>query len=265
MNDLGIVSRVVVTEQIRYWVVEDVFPAGRPEFEKAEGVIMESSYEEVKKYEDVKLRILNMSHSVIAGLGVLLGYRGKYGIYNAMQDSDIRKVIDRIIDIVIRTVHRPGKLDPRRFAQDSIRRLSNPNIPDDPMRIAFNGSAKMSPRFMDTYYAGQAQGMSNQELDVVLLPVAGFLRYTMGIDDRGERFALEDDPIKDVLVACGSQAVLGDPSTASVFAELVSRPGVMGKNLLGHGDTGKRMLDMVARMMRGPGAVRMTLQEYLTS
>ena len=83
---------MVVTEKARYWAVEDIFPAGRPKFEKAEGVFMEKSYQEIKKYEDMKLRILNMSHSLIAGLGVLLGYRGKYGIYNAMQEQGDHRV-----------------------------------------------------------------------------------------------------------------------------------------------------------------------------
>lgn len=263
LDELGIVSNVVVTEKTRYWVVEDLFPAGRPAFERADGVIMEDSYESVKKYEDMKLRILNMSHSVIAGIGILLGYRGQYGIYRAMQDADIRRIIDRIIAIVIDTIEHPGKMDPRDFARDSIARLNNPNIPDDPMRIAFNASTKMLPRFMDTYYAGRAKGMSSDELDIVLLPVAGFLRYTMGIDDRGESYELEGDPIRDDLVACGQEASLGDPASAPAFEMLGSHPGVMGKDLLSYGDTGKRLMGMVSRMMSGTGAVRETLGAYL--
>jgi fructuronate reductase len=219
----------------------------------------------VKRYEDMKLRILNMSHSTIAGLGVLLGYRGPYAIYRAMQDQDLRQLIDRVISIVIRTVEAPAKLAPQEFARDTIERLNNPNIPDDPMRIAFTGSTKMQPRFMDTYYAAQAKGLSAQELQVVLLPVAGFLRYTMGIDDTGAKFAIESDPIKEALVACASQAQLGVPASAAAFADLIARPGVMGKNLFEHGDTGERLTNLVAKMLAGPGAVRKTLQECLAN
>ncbi|MBD3316849.1 MAG: hypothetical protein GF344_13765, partial [Chitinivibrionales bacterium] len=100
METLELISNVVVTERTRYWAVEDIFPAGRPPLEKAEGVFMAKSYDDVKKYEDMKLRILNMSHSVMAHLGVLLGYRGKYGIYRAIQDEDIKEIITRIIDLV---------------------------------------------------------------------------------------------------------------------------------------------------------------------
>jgi len=253
----------VVTERTRYWVVEDLFPNGRPEFERAEGVIMEASYEEVKKYEDMKLRILNMAHSVIAGLGVLLGYRGQYGIYRAMQDKDLRDCINCIICIVFQTIEHPKKMNPTDFARDTIRRLENANIPDDPMRIAFNGSTKMQPRLMDTYFAGVRKGISRSELDLVLLGVAGFLRYTVGIDDEGKSYALEGDPIKDALVACGQRAAIGDPASALAFRDLISRSDVMGKDLYGEGSSGNRMQEMVGEMLAGPGAVRKTLQEYL--
>jgi fructuronate reductase len=142
METIGVRSNIVVTEKVRYWAVEDLFPAGRPALQDAEGVFVCPDYDDVKRYEDMKLRILNMSHSTIAGLGVLLGYRGKYGIYNAMQDKDMTAVIGKIIDLVIRTIDRPKGIDPRDFAKDAIARLNNPNIPDDPMRIALNGSTK---------------------------------------------------------------------------------------------------------------------------
>lgn len=263
MEQLGIHSNIVVTEKVRYWAVEDIFPAGRPRFEAADGVFMEESYEEVKKYEDMKLRILNMSHSLIAGLGVLLGYRGKYGIYHAMQDKDLTDLIARIIAIVIKTVESPKQLDPATFARDTLERLNNPNIPDDPMRIAFNGSAKMLPRFLDTYFAGQALGLPREELDAVLLPVAGFLRYTLGVDDQGQTYAIEDDPHKDLLISCSAKAKLGDAMSAAAFKQIIGYHSIMGKNLYHNGDTGKTMEEMAGKMLAGPGAVRKTLTSFL--
>ncbi len=263
MDNLKVKSNMVVTERARYWAVEDIFPAGRPAFEKAEGVFMEETYEDVKKYEDMKLRILNMSHSVIAGLGVLLGYRGKYGIYNAMQDPDITALIDKIIAIVIQTIDRPKKMDPHEFAKAAIERLNNPNIPDDPMRIALNASAKMLPRFMDTYYAGLKKGLSQESLDVVLLPVAGFLRYTLAVDDQGQSYTLEDDPRKDLIADCGAKAQLGDPASVAAFKAIIANQGIMGEDLYAFGDTARRMEQMAGAMLAGTGAVRKTLQAYL--
>jgi fructuronate reductase len=263
MDRLGIHSGMVVTEKTRYWVVEDLFPAGKPEFERAEGVIVEESYEEVKKYEDMKLRMLNMAHSTIAGLGVLLGYRGPYGIYRAMQDNDIKTLIGRIIDIVSATIERPKKMNPNEFARDTFERLNNPNIPDDPMRIALNGSTKMHPRFMDTYFAGKQKGISESELQLVLLPVAGFFRYTLGIDDKGQQYSLEDDPLKEQLESCGALASIGTPSSAEAFKPLIARKEVMGKDVYNGDTTGETVQNMIGQMLEGTDAVRKTLQQYL--
>jgi fructuronate reductase len=263
MAQLGIRSNMVVTENVRYWAVEDIFPAGRPKFEKAAGVFMEDSYQAVKKYEDMKLRILNMSHSLIAGLGVLLGYRGRYSICSAMQDKEITTLINRIIAVVIQTVDHPKKLDPQDFAKATLERLNNPNIPDDPMRIAFCASAKMLPRFMDTYYAGQNKGLPETELNLVLLPVAGFIRYTLAIDDQGQTYGLEDDPLKDLLVSCGAKAKLGEPDSVAAFQPIIAHRDIMGQDLYGHGNTGKILEAMVAKMLEGPGSVRKILQDYL--
>ncbi len=263
LNALGINSSVVVTEETRYWAVEDVFPNGRPAFELAKGVFMCESFEEVKQYEDMKLRILNMSHSVIAGLGVLLGYRGNYGIYKAMQDKEIVDIINKIISIVIDTIDSPKKLNSRDFAKNAIERLINPNIPDDPMRIAVNASTKVLPRFMETFFEGRQKGISEDRLKVILLPVAGFLRYTLGIDDKGEKYELETDPLKDLFIECGKKVKVGDAASAKFFEPMISDKSVMGENLYHEGGLGAELEKLAGRMLEGKDSVRKTLQEYL--
>ncbi len=263
MDELSVASTVIVTEKTRYWVVEDLFPAGRPDFERAEGVLLEQAYEDIKKYEDMKLRILNMSHSTIAGLGVLLGYRGKYGIYRAMRDPDLATLIDKIVELVSKTIKNPRKMDCARFAADTRARLNNPNIPDDPMRIALNASTKMKPRFMDTWFAGKKAGLPDSMLDIVLLPVAGFLRYTLGVDDSGQSFSLEDDPMKEALTRAGNQAVLGKSGSSAVFHDLIASANVMGSNLYEAGPVGKRVEELTAAMLSGPGAVRALIRNFL--
>ena len=60
----------VVTEPFTQWIVEDRFPAGRPDFAAA-GVQMVS---DVTPFEHMKLRLLNASHSALAYLGYLAGH-----------------------------------------------------------------------------------------------------------------------------------------------------------------------------------------------
>jgi mannitol-1-phosphate/altronate dehydrogenase len=66
------------------WVVEDNFVAGRPEWEVA-GVQM---VQDVLPWEQMKLRMLNGSHSFLAYLGYLAGYAH---INECMQDASFRK------------------------------------------------------------------------------------------------------------------------------------------------------------------------------
>ena len=259
MENVGIQANIVVTEENRYWAIEDVFPGGRPEFEKADGVFMCANFEEVKKYEDMKLRILNMSHTTIASLGVLLGYRGAYGNYKAMQEKVITANIAAIIDIVKSIIAKPAGIDVNTFIADTFTRLNNPNIPDDPMRIALNASTKIVPRLMDTYWEGLEAGKAASDLSVILYPVAGFLCYTCGVDDNGDTYELEGDPIRDLLIECGAKAKAGE-CIKCAFKPLLSDPQVMGKNLLEEPAVLEELLGYVKEMLKGNGSVRAFLE-----
>ena len=259
MEKLGISSNIVVTEENRYWAIEDVFPAGRPAFEKAAGVFMCRDFEEVKKYEDMKLRILNMSHTVIASLGVLLGYRGQYGIYNAMQEPAIVGIITKIIDIVKNIIEKPAGIRVEDFIRDTFTRLNNPNIPDDPMRIALNASTKIVPRLMDTYWEAEEKGYRREALSVILLPVAGFLRYTTAVDDKAVAYKPEDDPIREVLLSCGAAAKAG-AEVKTAFGPLLSDPQIMGRNLFEHTAVLDELMGYVNAMLAGEGSVRRVVE-----
>ncbi|MCP4182525.1 MAG: mannitol dehydrogenase family protein, partial [Hyphomicrobiales bacterium] len=60
----------VACEPFRQWVIEDNFVNGRPEWEKV-GVEL---VQDVLPFEEMKLRMLNGSHSFLAYLGYLAGY-----------------------------------------------------------------------------------------------------------------------------------------------------------------------------------------------
>ena len=72
----------VVTEPFTQWIVEDRFPAGRPDFAAA-GVQLVS---DVTPFEHMKLRLLNASHSALAYLGYLAGHET---IASTMTDSSL--------------------------------------------------------------------------------------------------------------------------------------------------------------------------------
>ncbi len=231
-----LLSPVVVTEKNRYWCIEDCFPAGRPEFEKAEGVFMCRDFEEVKKYEDMKLRILNMSHTTIAGLGSLMGFRGEYQIYAAMQNAEIVGIIKDVIGLVTGIIERPAGIAVEDFAADTFTRLNNQNIPDDPLRIALGCSTKIHPRLMETYWEAKEKGFGADKLASVLRSVAGVLCYTTGRDFAGNTFTLADDPIGETLKKCGQDALAGKPAK-DAFEPLLRDKAVMGRDLFDEPDT----------------------------
>lgn len=70
-------------EPFRQWVIEDNFVAGRPEWEKAGAELVA----DVIPFEEMKLRMLNGSHSFLAYLGYLAGYQH---INDCMGDENYR-------------------------------------------------------------------------------------------------------------------------------------------------------------------------------
>jgi mannitol 2-dehydrogenase len=76
----------VFAEPFRQWVVEDRFVAGRPPLEEV-GVEL---VDDVARFEQMKLRLLNASHQVLAHLGTL---RGHTYVHEALLDPRIREVL----------------------------------------------------------------------------------------------------------------------------------------------------------------------------
>lgn len=73
----------VACEPFRQWVIEDNFVAGRPQWEKAGAELVS----DVIPFEEMKLRMLNGSHSFLAYLGYLAGYPH---INDCMEDAHYR-------------------------------------------------------------------------------------------------------------------------------------------------------------------------------
>lgn len=74
----------VACEPFRQWVIEDNFVAGRPAWEQAGAELVA----DVVPFEEMKLRMLNGSHSFLAYLGYLAGYQH---INDCMQDQNYRR------------------------------------------------------------------------------------------------------------------------------------------------------------------------------
>lgn len=110
-----------------------------------------------------------------------------------MKDTELKKLVEIVgykegIPVVVD----PGILDPKEFIDTVLNvRVPNPFMPDTPQRIATDTSQKLAIRFGETIKAYAAdEGRDVGDLKLIPLVLAGWLRYLMGIDDKGEKFTL---------------------------------------------------------------------------
>ncbi len=255
------VAPFVNAEKAQYLVVEDKFPNGRPPLEKA-GVYF-TDRDTVNKTERMKVTTcLNPLHTALAVYGCLLGYTL---IRDEMKDADLVKLIRRLgYQEGLPVVTDPGILSPKAFIDEVMEeRLPNPFMPDAPQRIATDTSQKVGIRFGETIRSYLAEGRSMDQLVALPLAIAGWLRYLLGVDDKGCPMQLSSDPLLEDLraqlagIELGRQETCGDKLQA-----ILSNPVIFGSDLTAC-PLGERITAFFLEEIRGPGAVRNTLQKYL--
>ena len=187
----------VNAEVPEYLVVEDLFPNGRAEFEKA-GVYVTDRIT-VQTSEKMKVTTcLNPLHTALAIFGCLLNYDF---IYNEMKDPLLKKLVEKIgYDEGMKVVADPKILNPKDFIKEVIEeRLLNPYIPDSPQRIATDTSQKIPIRYGETLKSYIKNGLDTSSLIGIPLTIAAWLRYLMGIDDNGKPMDISPDPMLEEL------------------------------------------------------------------
>ena len=133
----------VMTEPFCQWVVEDDFPAGRPVWEKFGATMVD----DVRPYEEMKLRLLNGAHSALAYLGLLSGHET---VDRAFADPAIRHFVDRLWAEAIPTLPQDAGLDTARYTDELARRFANPALAHRTAQIANDGSQKLPQRIVES-------------------------------------------------------------------------------------------------------------------
>jgi len=190
----------VLTEPFTQWVIEDRFCAGRPAFEQV-GAEMVA---DVKPYELMKLRMLNGSHSTLAYLGYLAGYKTVAQVMS--QPGFVQLITGMMTDEIMPTLNMPAGVDLLDYRNALIARFKNPNLEHKTAQIAMDGSQKLPQRVLGTIRDRLAKGASFKRL---ALCVAGWMRYVAGCDEHGNTIAVRD-PLAAKLLAIGDKHG-GDP------------------------------------------------------
>lgn len=255
------IAPFVNAEECQYLVVEDAFPNGRPQLEK--GGIIFTQKEIVDKVEKMKVcTCLNPLHTALSVFGCLLGFDR---ISSEMKDMTLRKLVEGIGYIEgLPVVVDPGVLNPREFIDTVLNtRLPNPFMPDTPQRIATDTSQKLAIRFGETIKAYEArEDLDAAQLKLIPLVFAGWLRYLMGIDDAGDAFELSPDPMLEQICPYVAGLRLGDFTDGEVLRPILENEKIFGVNLY-HVGMAERVISYFNEMLKGPGAVRATLERYV--
>lgn len=256
------VAPFVNAEECEYLIIEDSFPGGRPQLE--EGGLIFTDRETVEKVERMKVcTCLNPLHTALAVYGCLLGYKK---ISDEMRDEQLKKLVEVIgYEEGLPVVVDPGVLNPREFIDTVLKiRIPNPFMPDTPQRIATDTSQKLAIRFGETIKAYRdTEGLDTADLKLIPLVFAGWLRYLMAVDDKGEAFEPSPDPLLDEVSLYVRDMKLGE--TVDVESRL--RPVLENEKIFGVNLYEVGMAELVCGYFReliaGPGAVRKVLEKYV--
>ena len=144
------------------------------------------------------------------------------------------------------------------------KRLPNPFMPDTPQRIACDTSQKVPIRFGETIKSYMADPDKDPaDLTAIPLALAGWLRYLLGVDDKGNAMPVSPDPMLETLQAALAGIALGDPdSVGNRLDPILTNPNLFGVNLKDARLDGK-VTCFFKELIAGPGAVRETLVKYL--
>lgn len=195
-EQVGYIDQAMIkTEPFSQWVIENKFSNDRPQWESTGALIVDH----VEPFEKAKLRLLNGSHSSLAYLGFLCGYQY---VHEVVEDKNFLKFLNYLMKTeIIPTLTPPEGLDLNKYSDDLLARFSNSSLMHKTYQIAMDGSQKVPQRLLQTIEERLA---NHQSIDCLAFAVAGWLRYSMGFDGKGDKIEVQD-PFANELEAIQKQ------------------------------------------------------------
>jgi mannitol 2-dehydrogenase len=197
----------VVCEDFRQWFIEDDFSNGRPDWDQVGAVFVS----DVTPYEQMKIKLLNGSHSALSYISYLVGYRR---VDRAMSDSSIYRFVKQYMKEIEPTVGTvPGlKLD--EYEETLLARFANPAIGDQVLRLCQDGSQKIPNMILESVTELRSRGASTSHAAFAL---AAWIRFLHGVDESGTEIPI-DDPQAETLTDAANRCTESiDPFLALDF------------------------------------------------
>ena len=191
--------------------------AGHPDWAVAGAQLVE----DVIPYENMKLRMLNGSHSFLAYLGYLGGYQH---IDDTMTDDHYRKAASTLmLREQAPTLNMPEKTDLVGYADLLIKRFCNPSLKHKTSQIAMDGSQKLPQRMLNSIRFHLAH---ESDFSHLALGVAGWMRYVSGVDEHGGVIEVHDPMAEQLKSICNQHGL-----NVSVVPALASVEAIFGTDL----------------------------------
>ena len=205
------------TEAFWEWVIERHF------VDPADGAALAAMgvqvVEDVKPFEEAKLRMLNGSHTAIALMGAVIGLPT---VADCVANADIRWFVRQLMtDIVMPQLQRPGL---PAYRDALLARFANPDLHHKVHQIATDSSLKIPLRWLPTLHTRLAAGA---DVEPLAFAAAVWMRYLLAEDDQGQPYAISD-PAGERLQAIARQHRGDAPGTV---AALLQQPAIWGDSL----------------------------------
>jgi mannitol-1-phosphate/altronate dehydrogenase len=192
----------LVAEAFSQWVIEDRFTAGRPALEEV-GVQFS---DDVKLWEQVKVRVLNAGHLTLTYPALLLGY---HEVAEAMRDPQIPVLLDRFLDkVVLPLLDEPRGVNLVDYKNTVLERFSNEAMHDQLTRIASDSASKVTVFLTNTIQQVLARGTDHRIPAFIL---AAWTRVLQGKDDDGDSFEATEPRLEE---SARQLLISGDPREA---------------------------------------------------
>ncbi|TWP28107.1 mannitol dehydrogenase family protein [Apibacter muscae] len=174
----------VYCEDFIQWVIEDNFAEGRPNLERV-GV---EFTQEVDIYENMKLSLLNASHTLLSYPAFLKGFRK---VDEAMHDEDILEYVKEFMNEDITPyVPAPPNTNLEDYKKILIERFSNHAVSDQVSRLCADGVSKFPVYIVPNLIKMIEDRKDLKRIAFLVASYRHYLKYK--VDDKGNSYEINE-------------------------------------------------------------------------
>ena len=226
----------VVTEEFVQWVIEDEFTMGRPDWDKFGAVFSD----EIERWENMKLRCLNGSHSTLSYLGQLTG---RETVADAMGLKLITDALDPLWAEIREVLQAPKGVDTAAYVDRLKRRFRNPALKHKTAQIASDGSQKLPQRLLAPLRDRFANGLPSP---AIATAVAAWMHFA--VKTAHTPGGALNDPMSDEILAQARKRT----AAADIVDDLLALEKIFGADLPANAAFRTELIGKFVELARNP-------------